>query len=483
MSLLRKNISTGILYTSITKYSGVLISLLIGAILARLLSPEEFGVVALVAVFTSFFSIVSDFGIGPAIVQNKQLSKEDIQSIFLFSIILGFFLAIVFYSSSYLIASFYNNEDLIEVTRLLSLTVFFSAIRIVPNAILLKTLKFKKIGYITISVQLFSGVLAIFLAYKGFSYFALVYKSIFDGFFTFLLLYWLTPVKLQFKIKLNALKKILRFSTFQFLFNFINYFSRNADNLLIGKYINPAALGFYDKSYQLMTMPVRNLTHVITPVLHPVLSEFEKDKSKIYYTYLKVVEILATIGFPLSIFLFFSSSEIIIIIYGKQWMHSIPVFEMLALTVGIQMILSSSGSIFQALNRTDLLFYSGTLSAVVMVSAICYGIFIGQSIESVGIALIFAFLINFFQGFYFLIVIALDSSYITFLRIFIFPIIISSSVGLGLWLLSKLNFENNYYQLLSKIAISFGVFLALNYINVKNREIILAIIKKMFIKK
>lgn len=473
MTTIRKSLTTGIAYTAITRYSGIIISIGIGAVLARILTPEEFGVVALVTVFISFFNILSNVGIGPAIIQNKELTEKDVQSIFLFSILLGFVLALLFYLSSTVIASFYDNMELIHLVRLLSLTVLFSAFKIVPNALLLKKLKFKQVGVATIIVQMLSGIAAIIFAYKGFSYYALVYKSIFDGFFTFLIFYWLSPIKLKFEFQKSSINKIMRFSTFQFFFNFINYFSRNTDNLLIGKFISPIALGFYDKSYQLMMMPVQNLTHVITPVLHPVLSAFQNDKNKIHIAYIKVVKLLATIGFPLSVFLYFSAHEIISILYGSQWEQSVPIFKILALTVGIQMVLSSSGAIFQAVNRTDLLFYSGSLSAIFMVSGICYGIFVGKSLETVGYGLIGAFIINFFQGFYMLIKIALDSSFLQFLKIFWFPLFISAGIGAGLWLFSKFDFENQYFLLSAKIAITSLLFLLFNLSNVNNRKILL----------
>ena len=133
------------------------------------------------------------------------------------------------------------------------------------------------------------------------------------------------------------------------MFNFINYFSRNADNILIGKFFSSSALGYYDKSYRLMMVPVQNLTHVITPVLMPVLSKFQDDKRMVVDAYSKVTKLLATIGFPLSVFLYFSASEIIYILYGAQWEQSIPIFKLLALTVGIQVVLSSTGSIFKPL--------------------------------------------------------------------------------------------------------------------------------------
>lgn len=478
---LAKIFFSGIFYTGITKYFSIIISIIIGSILARLLTPAEFGVVALITVFISFFNILSDVGISPAIIQSKELTKDDMQSIFILSILLGLILALTLFFSATTIALFYKNDELIPLTKLLSLTVFFSGLRIVPNALLLKKLKFKEVGVISIIVQMLSGILAINFAYEGFGYYALVYKSIFDGFFTFIFLYSMSPVKFKFEINKNSINKILHFSSFQFFFNFINYFSRNTDNLLIGKFISPVALGYYDKSYQLMMMPIQNLTHVITPVLHPVLSEFQNDKKRIFNSYIKVVKILATIGFPLSVFLYFSAYEIICILYGSQWEQSIPIFKILALTVGIQMILSSSGSIFQAVNRTDLLFYSGLISAFFMVSGICYGIFFHQSLEIVGYGLFTAFAFNFFQGFYILIHIALKNSLRVFLKVFNFPLFISLVIAIFLKIYELYQAESFILSATVKFTITGVTFLILiisreeyrkllkNLINSKNK--------------
>ena len=204
-------------------------------------------------------------------------------------------------------------------------------------------------------------IVAIILASLGFSYYALIINSILSGLLIFIAYYYLSPIKPSLVIRFSSIRKISKFSTFQFLFTFINYFAVNTDNLLIGKYFSPSALGFYDKAYKLMLMPVQNLTFVITPVLHPVLSEYQNEKKVIYDAYYKIVKLLAIIGFPLSVFLYFNASEIINIMYGPQWDQSIPVFKLLALTVGIQIVLSSTGSIFQATNRTDLLFYAGLI--------------------------------------------------------------------------------------------------------------------------
>jgi len=470
VSTIRKNIGSGIFYTAISKYSSVVISIIISAVLARLLTPAEFGVVAIVMVFISFFNLLSNFGLGPAIVQNKSLSQEDIESIFSFSIGLGFLLSIIFFAAAPLIASFYNDNTLIILSRLMSIAILFHSLQVVPNALNIKKLRFKQIGIISVLVHFTSGSVAILLAYLGFSYYALVINSILSGILLFVAYYLMAPVKIIFRIRLGAIRKIAKFSVFQFLFSFINYFSRNADNLLIGKFFSASALGYYDKSYRLMMMPVQNLTHVITPVLHPVLSNYQDDKKIIYNAYLKVVKLLATIGFPLSIFLFFSASEIINIMFGSQWDQSIPIFKLLALTVGIQMVLSSTGSIFQATNRTDLMFYAGFIGAVLMLSGISLGVFVGKSLVAIGYCLIVAFILNLLTGFFLLINTALNTSFIKFLGIFIFPLLITFGVGLTLFFVSSIELDNLLLSISLKIIVSIFSFGIIFSFSKENRE-------------
>ena len=458
MTNIRKNIFSGIFYTALSKYSNIVVGIFISMVLARLLTPDEFGIVAMISVFITFFGRLSSFGIAPAIVQNKSLSEEDVSSIFSFSIAIGLFLSAIFFFISPLIATFYNQPVLINLSRLMALAILFNSLQVVPNAQNLKKLRFKQIGIISVIVNMVCGIIAIILAYLDFSYYALVINSILTGLFTFIAYYILSPVKPSLWIQMSSIRKIARFSTYQFFFNFINYFSRNLDNLLIGKYFNSSALGLYDKSYKLMKMPLQNLTFVITPVLHPVLSNYQNDKRLIYNAYYKIVKLLSLIGFPLSVFFYFCAPEIINIMYGPQWVQSIPVFKLLALSIGTQMVLSSTGSIFQATNRTDLMFLSGLLSTILTVVGIIYGVFIGKSLVSVSYGIIIAFSINFFQGLYLLIIKSLNQSYLNFLKVFIFPLIISVSVAIVLWLLSGIRINNIIISFAVKSLATIAVF-------------------------
>ena len=174
---------------------------------------------------------------------------------------------------------------------------------------------------------------------------------------------------------MTALRKIFSYSAYQFLFNVINYFSRNLDKLLIGKHMSMSDLGYYEKSYRLMMLPLQNITQVITPVMHPIFSDFQDDKAKLASSYERIVRILSFIGLPMSVLLFFTAQEVTLIIFGNQWLPSVPVFRILSLSVGVQIILSSSGSIFQAAGDTRSLFICGVFSSTLNVAGMLIGIF------------------------------------------------------------------------------------------------------------
>ena len=468
----------GIFYNAISKYSGVLINLGITAILSRVLTPAEFGIVALVFVFIGFFNLLGNLGIGPAIVQTMDLTKDDIGSIFIFSGLMAFVFALLFFLSAGFISDFYDEPNLIPIVRLLSLSVFFNILSIVPKALNKKELRFKQMGIVNISVQAFTGVVAIFMAIRGFSYYSLVFQNIIMGCLSFSIFFYLYPVKLVPKLSKAPLKRIASYSTYQFGYNFINYFSRNLDSILIGKYLGNSALGYYNKSYSLMFLPVYNLTHVITPVLHPVLAKHQDDHKYIYNSYLGIIKILAGIGFPLSVFLYFTASELIFILFGPQWERSVPVFEILSLSVGLQVCMSSASSIFQASNRTNLLFSSGFLTAFLMISGIAYGVFWGENLESIGYGLLAAFTLNFFLLFYMLINKALKESYLDFLKVFLFPIVSAIIAALGFLGLDQLEIKNIFLEFVANTVLLGLVIIAFFISTRENREYFKKIFKK-----
>ena len=193
------------------------------------------------------------------------------------------------------------------------------------------------------------------------------------------------------------------------------------------------SLGYYEKSYRLMMLPLQNITHVISPVMHPVFSNFQDDPLKLALSYEKVIRILAFIGFPLSVLLWFCAKEITLILFGDQWLPSVPVFQILSLSVGIQIILSTSGSIYQAANDTKSLFICGVFSALLNVSGILAGIFIFKSLEAVAWCICATFAINFIQCYVWMYKVTLKRSLASLIRQLISPAPLVGILIVCLW--------------------------------------------------
>lgn len=446
---LKEELKSGIVITFIARYSNIVIQLIIGIILARLLSPEEFGIVAIIMVFITFFNLLADMGIGPAIIQNKTLNKNDNTILFNFTIFLGLLLAILFYFTSFFIAKFYSNIEYIRIGKYLAISVLFFSLNIVPQSLIRKEKRFKELGIIQVSVNIIVGLISVMLAFLGFSYYALVWQAILRSFFMFILFYRISGLKFKLIFNMTPIKSVFDFSLYQFLFNFINYFSRNLDDLLIGKFLGSTALGYYDRAYKLMRYPIQNLTHVITPVLHPVLSNYQNEQDAIYKTNKQLINLLAFIAVPVSVMLFFSAEEIILIMYGNQWMGSISTFKILSISIAIQIILSSSGAIFQSTGRPGLMFLSGLLSAIVIILGISYGVVLKGNIQSVAIGLLVAFIINFFQCYWLMYRYVFKKSFLKFINMLIKPTAIGITMVLGYSIL-QLNINNLILSLIYK---------------------------------
>lgn len=357
-----------------SKYSAIFLNLVFTAILARILSPEDYGIVAVTAVFTTFFSLFADMGIGAGIIQNKELSRNDVDGIFTFSVKTALVLSFIFALFSYPLSLFYRNPAYVPIGLLLSASLFFNTLNIVPNALLLKEKRFLSIGLRTVFICVLSGIAGIVLALYGMKYYALVWQALFNAFFIFLWNFISTRPRVVRTPGASGIGKIKGYSSFVFGFNIINYFARNSDNLTISRFLGTASLGYYDKAYKLMCYPVQNLTHVITPVLHPILSEHQNDKTYIYERYMRIVKILSLLGAFITAFCFFAGDEIILLLFGKKWAASVPCFKFMSVSIWAQMITSSSGSIFQSLGDTKRMFIVGLANSVLTVCSIVLGI-------------------------------------------------------------------------------------------------------------
>ena len=401
---IKQEIKEGVFYTFVLKYANMFVQMLGTAILARILTPSEYGIVAVIMVMVSFFQLLSNFGLGTAIIQKQGLTEDNVFSLFIFTIIVGAIISLLFAFLGPVIAGFYHNDEYKKIVIILSFVLFFHTANIVPYALIMKNKWFKTIGVIYLVTEIITTIVAIICALNGFGYYALIIKSITNAFFLFFIDSVTIKLKLSGKLNFGIVKDLFSYSFFQLLYNILNYFSRSLDTLLVGKYFGNNILGFYDRAYRLVYLPVNSLSNIITPVLHPILSSHQNDHELIYKVFKESVKLLSIIGIPLSVFIYFNAKAIILIMYGNQWTNSVPIFQILSMAIWIQMLLPGTITIFQSLGKTNYLFIYGLLSAFFVVLAILLGVFFFNNIQMIVILLLVAYIITICVAFYLLIV-------------------------------------------------------------------------------
>lgn len=394
MKNVKKELLSGIAYSAISKYSGIIVSIVVTMILSRILLPKQFGTVAIATIFISLFSTLTTVGISPAIVQNKTIDESDLKSINTFTFLIALFFTVFYLLCIPLILDFYNGYELLSnVLYLLSFNIFFSIAAIVPNSLFLKNKQFKFIGIRALVIQSIIGLVSVLGAFLGMGIYALLVNPILGSFFLFWVSFYVNPIGFNV-ITGHSLKKILSFSIFQMLFNIVYLLYRNIDKIFIGKLYGVNTIGYYEKSYRLMMLPLENISGVISPVLHPILSEYQYNKEYLWQAYLKLLSALSEIGFLLTTIVFFSSDSLITIMYGEQWEPAIPFFKILSLSIGFQIIQSPVGAIFQSINKVKGLFYS----SVWILFLILISVFISYLYGDINL-LVYGIVISFLIGF------------------------------------------------------------------------------------
>lgn len=456
-------IKKAVIINAASRYLYIILAVVVNAILARIISPEDFGIMAIVTVFSTFFSTLSDFGLSTAIIQNKSLNRREIEDVFSFSLYISLILAIIMIAISYPISIFYNEIRLIKIGQLLSISLFFNSLSAVPNGLLCREKRFLEMSIRNVTVYISCAIIAIILALNGAGIYSLVAQTILIAIVTFIWNCVISKIILHIKFRLGSIKKIAGYSGFQYAFSMLNYFSRNLDNLLIGKYIGTVPLAYYSKAYGLMLYPVNNITGVITPVLHPILSDHQNNKEYIYIQYIKIIKIISLISIYIEVICFFNSSEIVNIVLGQTWAESSVCFKILSIAIMTQMITATTGAIFQSLGETRLLFIVGFINVAITVVGISLGIVFGRTITIVAMFVSGSYLFHFFISFFVMMHFGFFKSFLAFLSELKKEILILVMIFIfGILFINKLHFQTVIISFLAKIVFFTVVFVILN---------------------
>jgi len=364
----------GIGWSASSQIARLLMQILISAILARLLVPSDFGLIAMVTVFSSFVAIFSDFGLTSAIVQKKEVSDEALSSTFWINVCLGALLTIALAASAPLIAAFYSQPTLTPLVVFISTTFFIASFSNVQSGLLMKRMNFKALAVINICAIGISGPIAVLLAFSGYGVWSLAWYTVLSTLIMVVLTWIYARWIPHFLLGLRHMRGLLRFGANLTGFSFVNYFALNMDNLLVGRFLGSGPLGFYNLAYTLLVFPASNISSVVARVMFPALSIIQYDKQLVREAYITANRYIAVISFPLMIWVLVTAPQLILVVYGPKWISVIPLVQIFALAAIQQSIANNVGWIFLSQGKTDVLFKLSIVTSSILVISFAVGL-------------------------------------------------------------------------------------------------------------
>jgi PST family polysaccharide transporter len=342
--LKRKSVRGGMV-TMLSQGISIAIQLTSTVVLARLLSPADYGIMAMVMAFTGFAGLFRDLGLSSAAIQKKDLTHAQQSNLFWINVAMGTILSAVVAAASPLIAWFYGKPELIPVTVALAAPFLINSLSTQHGARLTRDLRFGRQAAASIPAALVTLACSIILAFWGFGYWSLVWSSLAGSVVGTILLQVLSPFRPSPPHRGSGIRDMIKFGANVTAFDFVNYFHRNLDNILIGKFCGPGPLGFYSRAYSLLMLPINSLRGPINAVGFPALSSLQDAPEGFRNYYRNVAHLLALVSMPFTAFLFVAASPIVALALGPDWSGITPIFSILALVGFVQPVITLWGMV------------------------------------------------------------------------------------------------------------------------------------------
>lgn len=372
MSIAKKVLKGGI-WSGTSKVIQQLTSLFVITILAHLLVPEDFGLLAMITVYIAFVSTFTNLGIGAAIVNKPDASQEQISTIFWLNWIFGFFSCLIINLSTPIAVSFYNEPYLSKLVWLLSLDTLIKPFYITHKRLMERDLKFTLIAKIDTICVVCSSIFCVILALLNFGVYSLIAQSLSLTIFYAILVRMFSEWRPHPVFSFSKIKDMVLYGLKCKGALTANYFERNIDYLILGKILSTSTLGYYAFAYNIMYFPVKRISYVFTELLFPTFSSIKKDHNKIIKGYLKSIQLIALISFPLMAYIAIFSDNIIPTVFGEKWK---PVTDFLPILAGAGAFLSIhhlSVWIFPSIEKENIFLYTNFFKLIITASAILIG--------------------------------------------------------------------------------------------------------------
>lgn len=393
---LKKLTISGLIWSFVERFGSVLIQFISNIVLARLLSPHEFGLIGMIMVFIAISNTFVEGGFSSALIQKKETTPEDYSTIFFINILVALTLFVLLYFTAPAISVFYGQPVIIDLLRVLGIVLVLNAFSIIQNTQLIKAVNFKQIAKINLLSTILACILSITAALFGFGVWSIVIQILAIAFFKMVLLWILSSWKPILAFEKKSAKELVSFGYKLLLSGLIDSIYINMYSIIIGKFFTASDLGYFTQAKKMEEVPVYTLSGVVNQVTFPVFAKLQDDELKIKNGVEKSIISLAFLNFPLMIILIIIAKPLFTILFTSKWNEAVPYFQILCLSGMLLSTHSINLNILKAKGRSDLYLISEVSKKFVGITALFIGIIWGiyGMIFSIVVTSIISFFIN-----------------------------------------------------------------------------------------
>lgn len=456
----KKSIISSFFWKFSERIGAQIVNFIVTIVLARLLAPEEYGIVALITIFINIANVFIESGFGTALIQKKDADDLDFSSVFYFNIVTGIIIYVILFSCAPLIATFYNNEKLIAILRVLGIQVVVASLRSVQNAYVSKKMIFKKFFICTIIGTVISAFLGVALAYRGAGAWALVAQQLCNVFIDTLMLWIVVKWRPILKFSFLRLKGLFAFGWKLLCSSLIDTIYNEIYGLVIGKVYQPQALAFYNKGNQFPKLITTNVNGSIQSVMLPALSLQQDDKQKVKAMVRRSIITSAFFIFPMMTGLICIARPLVSLVLTDKWLECVPFLQMMCLVYVLYPIHTANLQAINAIGRSDIFLKLEIIKKIIititLIISIRFGIYVmvGLTIVTSGISSI----INAYPNKK-----LLNYSIIEQVKDILPSLILSIIMGLGISMLSGLEL-GNLAMIIAQVSLGGIIYLGLAYL-------------------
>jgi len=438
MNSLKNKAIHGLSWSVVDNIAGAGISFIVGLVLARMLSPSEFGILGMITVFIAISNSIVDSGFSSALIQKNDAKDVDYNTVFYFNLLLGIILYIVLFLCAPAISLFFNEPVLIPVTRVMGVVLIINAFAIIQRTLLSKEVNFKTQTKVSLISSIASGVIGIGMAFAKFGIWSLVGQQISKQLLNSILLWIFNEWRPAKEFSIQSFKELFGFGSKLLLTGLIDTVYKNIYYLIIGKFYNADQLGQYTRAEQFNSIFSSNLTSVIQRVSYPVLCNIKSEEDRLKQVYKRIIKSSMLVTFALMLGLAAIAKPLILILIGEKWLPSIAFLQIICFAGMLYPLHVINLTLLLVKGRTDLNLKLEIIKKIIAIFPICLGILYGIEFMLWG-SVFTAFVAYYLNSYYSAILI--DYSIWEQIRDILPTFIVSFIVSVSMWSITFLNYS------------------------------------------